>query len=103
MACVLLIVAMGVIGTITSALLWSVRQIQPVGQIRSKVETLDIEVEALTAQVAKLRTRKAAAASPRTKPKPDDPRLAGLDPRQAALFKDWAWGVEGLEEEEVSN
>jgi outer membrane murein-binding lipoprotein Lpp len=56
--------------------------------MRSKVSELSAMVDNLEAQVINLRTRKAAKASPRTKPSPEAEDMAGLDPEEAALFRD---------------
>lgn len=85
---VALTAAIGVLATATLALLWSVKQIQPIGQMRSKVSELSAMVDNLEAQVINLRTRKAAKASPRTKPAaPEAEEVAGLDEEEQALFR----------------
>lgn len=73
---------------LVAGLLWSVKQIEPLGQMRSKVSELSAMVDNLEAQVINLRTRKAAKASPRTKPAPEPPDLAGLDEEEQALFRE---------------
>lgn len=95
---VALTVASGIVAAASGILLWSVKQIRPVWK-------LEEDVEALSAQVTKLRTRKAAAASPRTKPSQAagdiDPRLAGLNPQQKALFTGFPFEDGDFGEEEI--
>lgn len=80
------VLGFALVGTLicTAALIWSVRQLKPVWQ-------LEDQIESLTSQVNRLRTKKAAAASPRTKekqPAPDEyDELAGLSPADRALFR----------------
>jgi len=93
---------------IASALWWQVKKIEPIGQLRGKIYELEAMVDGLEAQVNKLRTRKAAAASPRTKEKQapeadeyDD--LAGLSPADRALFRYGSSLPEEVENYDVPN
>lgn len=87
-ALVALTAACGVLATATIGLWWAVKQVQPIGQMRSKVSELSAMVDNLEAQVINLRTRKAAKASPRTKPASETPDLAELDTEEQALFRE---------------
>lgn len=89
-ATVTLLAALAVASTLVIALLWSVKQIQPLGQMRSKVAELSAMVDNLEAQVIKLRTKKANRQSQESRAEkeqePDDPYLAGLSEEDRALF-----------------
>lgn len=91
LASTLIIAALAGVGVLTSALLWSVKQIQPLGQMRSKVSELEAMVQNLEAQVIHLRTKKAGRISAARKAEreaepDDDPALEGLTPEEKALF-----------------
>jgi outer membrane murein-binding lipoprotein Lpp len=90
-ASVTLLAAIAAASTLVVALLWSVKQIQPLGQMRSKVAELSAMVDNLEAQVIQLRTKKANRRSQESRAEkeaeePDDPYLAGLSPEDRALF-----------------
>lgn len=87
LAVVALTACTGVLAIASLGLWWSVKQIQPIGQMRSKVSELSAMVDNLEAQVINLRTRKAAKASPRTKPAPETEDVVGLDEEEQALFR----------------
>ena len=88
LASTVLVAAVAALSVLTVALLWSVKQIQPIGQIRSKVSELEAMVDNFEAQVAKIRTQKAGRTSAaKRREEESNPELAGLDEETARLFQ----------------
>jgi outer membrane murein-binding lipoprotein Lpp len=90
-ATVTLLATLAAASTLVIALLWSVKQIQPIGQMRSKVAELSAMVDNLEAQVIQLRTKKANRRSQESRAQKEeeaenDPYLAGLSEEDRALF-----------------
>lgn len=93
-AAVVLVVASGITAAAALALWWSAQRIRHTEELFGRIGALSAEMAGLTSQVARLRTQKAAKASPRTKAKDEaeeveeeDPLLAGLSEEDKALFR----------------
>lgn len=92
-ASVVLLLACALATAVGLALWWSAQRIRHTESLFAEMGALRAVVAGLESQVTRLRTQKAAKASPRTKPAAEepteevDPLLEGLSEEDRALFK----------------